>query len=308
MRWVFYLPYNAWWVFLMGFYLALRSTVTMNHRGQLPGDDDYEYRLEYVAAYVTRIRRRALAWVLIVTTLVIAYVYIDAIYLHWHGLTVEFTAPTLSETTALARAALPQSELLAIYGNGNESEQCLPHARWFAYRNIETQTAIDWRALVSKSAAYLTANRGREHCVCAPMFGVDYNHLAWEAASEEKEETRLVVVHLFNLHDVYFEKYDTLDVHTADLPANESMLGALVVVRQSQAHLFAWPPTDPSATVDILRRRKIRLRAMTWTGTMTQFDVEDEQAYCVAECYDLFSGVSVYERSRRQLAARIKVQ
>jgi len=45
---------------------------------------------------------------------------------------------------------------------------------------------------------------------------------------------------------------------------------------------------------------------MNWVGAALDLSVSAEQAYCVAECLDLFAGVSVYERARRQAAVGIK--
>lgn len=281
-------------------YALLMRCVRLRHRGRMPNDDEYEYQLECVAAYAASIWRRVLAGAFALFALFVLYAYVDATFLHWN-LNVTLVPPRMSNRTVAARAALGEADLLTLFGN--ESEQSSPRAVLFAQTSIEMQTVCDWRALVDYATRYLAANRGRELCCCAPMFGMDVNHLAWEASREETGGTQAVVVHLFNLHDSLYERYDGLDLSAASV--NQSELGRFAVVRHSQAHLFAWPP-QPDA-VAVLRRTSVRVRAMTALGTSMLVDVENERAYCLAECYDLFNGVSVYERARRQAAGGIKI-
>lgn len=307
---LFFTPYYVgvfFWELGVAFvYRVLRALVNFEHRSQMPGDEDAEYQLEYVATYARHVRLRCLLFVGLVISLSLLYVVIDALYLHWHGLSVAVVAPTMSAATKSARDSLARSDLLALYANGNETEQSLPLATQFARnRRVEQQADCDWRTLVQSAEAYLQANRGVEHCCCAPMFGVDFNHLAFEmrqlSSNASMSIEKLVVVHFFNVVDRNRDAYDALEPSKI----GNSSLGRLVVARVSQAHLFAWPPAESSILV--LRQHTMSLHAQDWSGAPIDLNVSASQAYCAAECIDLFAGVSVYERARRQSAAGIKL-
>lgn len=304
---LYYAPFHVgvccWRVAVAVVYHLLRVTVNYTHRSQMPGDEDTEYQLDYVAAYARRVRWWCALVVGIVVTFATCYLVADAFYLHQHGLRIDVRPPVMSAATLAARESLHATELLTLYANGNESEQSLPAAaRFRTQTRIEAQQGCDWRTMVARARAYLEANRGVEHCACAPMFGIDFNHLAFEMLEEGANQTRLVAVNFFNVDDLHYEVYDRL----APAVIERAALDKLVVVQQSQAHLFAWPPAD-AVSVAVLRQYTLALRAMHWNGASLALNVSAEQAYCAAECIDLFNGVSVYERARRQAAAGIKL-
>jgi hypothetical protein len=283
-------------------YHLLVHLVDMKFRTQMPGDEDSEYQFEYIAQFFRSIARCCILATAFITLLIVGYVAIDALYLHQHGLAVKIVPLTMSNATALARKQLPGSELVTLYENGAEHEQCFDETRQFKQQRIELQTICDWRTLVEKSNAYLERNRGVETCCCAPVFGIDVNHLALEMAQERANETKIVTVHMFNVFDEQYYAYDRLTPKQLD---NEnSTLGKMIGVRQTQAHLFAWPPAETIVTV--VRRDALHLHAINWAGEAVEFDVSGKQAYCVSECIDLLHGVSVYERARRQTASGIK--
>jgi len=296
-----------WEVAIAGVYRLLRVSTRFAHRRQLPGDDDAEYQLEYVAAYARSVRKRFVFGALLLVLAAVAYVAVDAFYLHHHGLEIVVVPPTMSAATTQARASLQAAELLGVYGNGNESEQCVARAERLQWEDLlANKAAFDWRSLVSKSDAYLSANRGEEHCCCAPMFGIDFNHVALEMRRRHSgpgiSYEQPTVVHFFNVDEPARSSDDAVLRAAVDTGA----LGRLVVVEQSQAHLFAWPPHNTSSVL-VLRPYTLALRAMKWGGERLDVNVSAEQAYCVAGCLDLFAGVSVYERARRQSAVGIKL-
>jgi hypothetical protein len=292
-------------------YALLMRFATIKHRKQYT-DTDYDYRFEVISAYARQNVHRVALLAIGVIALFIGYIAFDAFVLHWHGLAIVYVPPVMSNVTFDARASLNASHLLILF-NTTRGLPVLTPALSAASR-ADFESRCDWRTLFTSVATYLRENRGREHCACAPMFGVALNHYAFEthktiddkkkmennSSASSCESSSTSVVHLINLRDTMHADYEEFGAQSNE--STLARLGPLAMVRHNQVHLFAWPN---ESDVVVVRRKTVRFRALDATGQETLLEVANAQAFCLSECYDLINGVSVYERARRQRARGI---
>lgn len=265
--------------------VALLETPRATKTGPWPGETTHDYNFEIVAKHARRHGTTLSLGGLVLLLAFFAYLSVDALWLHNHGLVVVPVGAPLHDRTLAARRALNESELLGMFRNDSDLR---PARNFPEYRSVDSCAEIDALQLMEHAGRYLTANEGRERCCCAPMLGVDANFIALYRSDDKP-------LYMFNVVDHYRDDYDALSA--------QSHSQQLHVVTHSQAALFASAP-EP---VRVLRRAKLRLDAMQHVGAVLHVEVDGSDAFCVEECIDLIRGISAVQRAAMQKANGINV-
>jgi hypothetical protein len=206
-----------------------------------------------------------------------------------------------SAETRAARASIGDTRSLRLYrlGINATAYKVLTLSRATI---IGTSDEHDTRAARKQAEQILAASNAS--CVCGAAL-LDRLNVVTIASKP--------VLHLYNVENLDAKLYELVSEN--DAPAE---LGALTVVRHSQAYLYDVPPTVPmpnskrypgTSDVDIVRQSEMRLVATDSDGHFqANILVSGAIAYCVAECIDLHGGKTIWHRALAQHERGIQLQ